>query len=58
MRDSPKAVPQSGTAEGTAATSTPDPVATVDKPAKDEPQETAHDEQTPSSGEAAEAGTS
>jgi hypothetical protein len=58
VRDSVKAVPQSGTVEGTAATSTPDPVATVDKPAKDEPQKTAQDEQTASSGEDAEASTS
>jgi hypothetical protein len=57
VRDSVKAVPQSGTAEGTAATSTPNPVATVDKPAKDEPQETTQDEQTTSSAKDTEAGT-
>lgn len=50
VRDSEKAVPQSGTTEGTATTSTPDLVATVDKPAKDEPQETARSSGFPSEG--------
>ncbi len=58
VRDSEKAVPQSGTGQDTAAMSTPDPVATVDKPAKDERQDTAQDEQPVSSGKDAESGTS
>jgi hypothetical protein len=58
VRNSAKAVPQYGIAEVTAAASTPDPVATVDKPTKDKPQETAQDEQTASFGKDAEAPTS
>ena len=58
VRDSEKAVPETGSSQGTAALSTPDPVATVDKPAKDEPQDTAQDEQTEGSGKDAESGTS
>jgi hypothetical protein len=58
VRDSEKAVPQSGTTERTATSSTPDPVATVDKAAKDEPQEATQDEHTASSGKDAEAGAS
>jgi hypothetical protein len=57
VRESEKAVPF-GTAQGTAAVSTPDPVATVDKPAKDEPQVSAHGEQTETSSKAAESGPS
>jgi hypothetical protein len=56
VRNSVKAVPRSGSHVDTSAP-TSDPVATVDKPAKDEPQETAQDEQTASSGKDAEAGT-
>jgi hypothetical protein len=58
VRGSKKAVPQSGTVKGTVTASTPDPVVTVDKPAKDEPQETAQDEQTASSDTDGAAGTS
>jgi len=52
VRDSAKAEPQSTTEEGTPS-STSDPVAAVEKPKKDEKQETAQDEPT-NSGAAAE----
>jgi hypothetical protein len=45
VRESEKAVPQSGVNQD-AKSSSPDPVATVDKPKKDEPQEAAQDEST------------
>jgi hypothetical protein len=64
VRDSPKAVPQSGAGENVPSSAS-DPVATVDKPAKDEPQESAQSEtgttsgqQSTSSGADAEAGKS
>ena len=67
VRDSEKAVPQSVGSDST-PTSHSDPVATVDKPTKDEPKETAHDapaqsgttsrDQGASSGTDAEAGKS
>ena len=67
LRESVKAVPQSETGEGSPSTAS-DPVATVDKPTKDEPQETAQSEPTqpgatanepkPNAGSAAEGGAS
>jgi hypothetical protein len=64
VRDSPKAVPQSGAGENVPSSAS-DPFATVDKPAKDEPQESAQSEtgttsgqQSTSSGADAEAGKS
>jgi hypothetical protein len=64
MRDSPKAVPQSGAGENVPSSAS-DPVATVDKPAKDEPQESPQSEtgitsgqQSTTSGADAEAGKS
>lgn len=59
VRDSDKAVPQSGAGEGTSSP-TSDPVATVDKPAKDEPVQssTTSGEQDAPADKAAEAGKS
>ena len=45
LRESVKAVPKSKTGEGSPSTAS-DPVATVDKPTKEEPQETAQSEPT------------
>jgi hypothetical protein len=56
VRDSEKAEPQAENDEGTSASAS-DPVATVDKPKKDDKQETAKDEPK-QSGADAEAGTS
>ncbi len=50
VRESIKAVPESG-ADEAAPTSTSDPVATVDKPIKDEPQESAQSESATTSGQ-------
>jgi hypothetical protein len=50
VRDSTKAVPQSGTGEN-ALSSASDPVATVDKSTKDEPQESAQSETGTTSGQ-------
>jgi PE-PPE domain len=50
VRDSPKAVPQSGTGEKVPSSAS-DPVATVDKPTKDEPQQSAYSETGTTSGQ-------